>query len=116
MLPGKYDLSLYRGDSYSWQIRLWDDADQTDPTDLTGVTVAAEIRDKSAGLQIVALDCAITPPNIIEVSMTPDMYDACPVKGVWDLQLTYTASGDVHTVLRGAVSVTPDVTDSDAPG
>jgi hypothetical protein len=114
MLPGKYDLGLYRGDSYAWRFQLWDDADQTEETDLTGVTAAAEIRDKSAGLQIVALDCAITLPNIIDVEMTPAMWADCPTKGIWDLQLTYTG-GDVHTVVRGAVAVTPDVTDSDAP-
>jgi hypothetical protein len=111
-LPGKYDLGLYRGDSYAWQIRLWEDDDQIDPVDLTGVVVAAEIRDKPAGATIVELDCVVTLPNIIAMSMTPAMYTGCPAKGVWDLQLTTTATGAVRTVLRGAVAVTADVTES----
>ena len=114
MLPGKYDLGLYRGDSYAWRIQLWDDADLSDPTDLTGATVAAEIRDKPAGPIIVELDCAVTLPNIVDMTMTPAMWVDCPAKGVWDLQLTFTG-GEVRTVLRGAVTVTADVTESTPP-
>jgi hypothetical protein len=110
-MPGTYDLALYRGDSYGWRVRLWEDAAATIPADLTGVTVEAEIRDRSAGTFVVALDTVVTLPNIVDLAITPDMYATCPAKGVWDLQLTY-ADGTVRTVLKGAVAVTGDVTDS----
>ena len=112
--PGRFDLELYRGDSYRWQARLWEDVANGTPTDLTGATAEAEIRDKSAGTHVVVLDCAITPPNLIDVEMTPEMWATCPTKGVWDLQVT-DAAGAVRTVLRGDVTVTLDVTDSTAP-
>ena len=111
MTPGKFNLDLYRGDSYAWRFILWADDAQTVPVDLTGATVAAEIRDKSAGTHIVDLDVVVTQPNIVDVAMTPTMYDTCPSKGVWDLQVAF-ADGQVHTPVAGAVTVTPDVTDS----
>lgn len=111
MTPGKYDLKLYRGDSYSWRFRLFEDAAQTVPTDLTGATVKAEIRDKSAGTTIVALTTVVTLPNTVDMSIAPADYDGCPAKGVWDLQLTF-VDGSVQTPVAGAVTVTADVTDS----
>lgn len=111
MTPGKFDLDLYRGDSYAWRFILWQDAAQTIPTDLAGATVAAEIRDKSAGNKIVELTVVATMPNIVDVSMTPTMYADCPAKGVWDLQVTF-PDGQVHTPIAGQVTVTADVTDS----
>jgi len=111
MIPGKYDLKMYRGDDHTWRFRLWQDASQTLPVDLTGATVAAEIREKSAGVAIVELIVVVTPLNIVDVSMTPAMYVNCPSKGVWDLQVTF-ADGKIHTPVAGAVSVIADVTDS----
>jgi len=110
-MPGRYDLNLYRGDSYTWRFILWDDDAQTVPTDLTGATVKAEIREKSAGTHVVILTPIITQPNIIDISMTPAMYVDCPVKGVWDFQITY-PDGKVHSPIYGDVVVTGDVTDS----
>jgi len=109
--PGKYDLTLYRGDTHAFRVLLWADNMQTVPYDLTGAEVEAEIREKSAGTFVVALETVVTLPNIVDVTMTPDLFVTCPSKGVWDLQVT-TADGEVLTPLAGAVTVTPDVTDS----
>jgi hypothetical protein len=112
--PGVFDLNLYRGDSYHWQARLWEDAPGGTPTDLTGATAKSEIRDKSAGTKVVELDTAIIPPNVVDITMTPAMWLDCPATGVWDLQLTM-PSGEVRTALTGKVTTTPDVTDSVPP-
>lgn len=111
MTPGKFDLQLYRGDSYAWRFRIWTDTAQTVPANLLGATAMAQIRDKSAGDKIVDLICTITQPNLIDVSMTPAKYSTCPPSGVWDLQITY-SDGQVHTPIAGTVTVTPDVTAS----
>ena len=111
MTPGKHNLDLYRGDTHSFRVVLWADDTQTVAYDLTGSTVAAEIREKSAGTHIVDLTVVVTLPNTIDITMEPDMFTTCPSKGVWDLQVT-TATGEVLTPLAGAVTVTPDVTDS----
>jgi len=111
MTPGTYDLILYRGDTEKRSVELFSDDAGLVPYDLTGAVAAAEIREKTAGTHIVDLDVDITLPNKILVSMDPDNYATCPATGIWDLQIT-TVDGDVLTPLRGAVKVTPDVTDS----
>ena len=114
MIPGTYDLSIYRGDTGRWQFKLWSDANKTVPVNLTGVTVAAMIRDKTTGGTFsLPLTCVVTMPNIVDMSLTPAQSQTLPTKGVWDLQLTYTG-GDILTVLKGAANVTLDVTYPDA--
>jgi hypothetical protein len=114
MIPASYDLQLYRGDTGRWQFKLWTDDAKTIAADLTGVTVAAMIRDKAVGgVYSLPLACVVTLPNIIDMDLTPVQSRDLPAKGVWDLQLTYT-SGDIVTVLKGNVTLTQDVTYPDA--
>src|SRR3954454_21016264 len=101
--PGRYDLRTYRGDTYTWTFKLWQDKAKTLPVDLGGCTVAAEVRTRSGGEVLVTLDCVIEPPNIIHANSDEDLSE-----GRWDLQLT-TADGNVRTVLAGAVYVTGDI-------
>ena len=110
-LPGEYDLHLYRGDSAVWQFRLWADDAHTVPVDLTGATVKAEIRDKSAGPLVTELVVSVAMPNTVDMELTPELWVTIPAAGVWDLQLTL-ADGTVQTPVAGKVTATPDVTDS----
>jgi hypothetical protein len=87
----------------------------TQPVDLTTITPKAEIRDKSGGMVIVPIELDIELPNIIHAVLSSTATASTPTLGVWDLQLTDDASGDVQTVLGGSVTVTPDVTDSQLP-
>jgi hypothetical protein len=111
MKPGVFNLDLYRGDDYTWRVMLWNNTARTVPTDLTGATAAAEIRDKTAGSRIVTLGCTITAPNIIDVTMLSADWAECPTSGIWDLQVT-SPDGLVRTVLAGTVKTTGDVVDS----
>ena len=111
MTPGKFDLVMYRGDSYHWQFVLWENSIKTIPVDLTGATAAAEIREKSAGTTVIDLVTTITLPNIVDVKMEPALYVGTPAKGVWDLQITF-SNGDVATPIAGVTTITGDVTDS----
>lgn len=112
-MPGNFPLTLYRGDSYRWEFRLWTDAQKTEPADLTGVTAKSEIRDRPGGRIVVALECEVQQPNIVIARLLAEASRDLPLPpaGAWDLQLTY-AGGDVRTILAGAVTVTPDVTSS----
>lgn len=114
MMPATLPLDIYRGDTARWQFKLWADPEKTDPVDLTGVVAKAEIRDKSGGSKISELACVITTPNTINMTLDAATSRALPNKGFWDLQLTY-PSNDVNTILSGAVTVTPDITDSTQP-
>lgn len=109
--PANYPLNLYRGDTFKVQFKLWKNKEKTDPVDLNGVQVAAQIRTKPDSTTLLSLHCVITYPNIIDVSLTAEESTKLPAAGYWDLQLTYT-NQEVQTVLAGAVKTTLDVTRS----
>jgi hypothetical protein len=111
MRPGSFNLALYRGDSYQWDFTLWQDAANTIPVDLTAVEAEAQIRDQPGGQQIMNLTCTIASNVISMVLAATDWPKFTLIKGVWDLQLTY-SDGTVFTLVAGAVRVTRDVTDS----
>jgi hypothetical protein len=106
--PLNYPLSVYRGDTGGWRFILWSDTARTQPVDLTGATVAAQMRDKPDGLKVIALTCTVTLPNIIDVALDPAS-SAQAVGGAWDLQVTF-PDGTVTTVAAGRVYVTADIT------
>jgi hypothetical protein len=112
MTPSNYALTLYRGDSYRWQFRLWSDTAKTQPVDLTNVVTKAEIRTRPGGKLLVALASSVALPNKIDVVLSAAASAALPADGgYWDMQLNY-SGGDVLTVISGHVWVGSDVTGS----
>lgn len=110
MFPGIYDLGLYRGDTTRLKFNLWQDTAKTIPTDLTGATATAQIRDRPDSPTVtVTLTCTVTLPNTIDVVVPASSDTTIHYRGTWDLQLTY-PSGDVQTVVTGAVTASPDTT------
>jgi len=109
MTPGRYGLSVYKGDSARWLFTLWADGGRLIPTDLSTVTVTAQIRTRPAGSLVLQLAPVVTLPNSIAIALEPADTAALPTTAAWDLQLAY-ASGDVQTVLSGPVNATTDVT------
>lgn len=111
MQPADYPLCIYHGDSGHWRFTFSNAAGQ--PSDLTGVTPKAEIRDRPGGTRITPMQCVLTLPNIVDMTLlAADSRNLLVQKNAaWDLQLTYT-NGDVLTPIGGPVTVTADVTDS----
>jgi hypothetical protein len=108
-LPAEIGLNVYRGDSRSWAFRLWVDADKTVPYDLGQVLSAtAQVRREPDDWTAVVLRTQITLPNWVFCHLDAAQSAICPT-GRWDLQLTF-PGGRVLTVVRGPVTVTPDVT------
>lgn len=101
-------LRLYRGNSYSWQVRTWADEAHTQVIDLTGATAAAQLEGPGAILELVV---AVELPNLINVELPASSWLAVEAFGLnrWDLQLSWD-DGRVFTLLAGTVSVTDDVT------
>jgi hypothetical protein len=104
--PGSYSLTIYRGDSYTWTFRAWEDEAHTNPIDLTGVEARAEIR---AGGHHHELDVEVTLPNVITVTLDAGVSSGLAGSGRWDLQLRY-SEDVVYTLVAGGVSVAQDVT------
>jgi hypothetical protein len=109
--PGAFNLLLYRGDSYVWRFRIWQDKAFTIPSDLTGATAAAQFRDQPGGLVVVTFATEVVLPNIVDMAMTADQWEGAPAAGTWDLRLTR-PDASVRTVLKGLVQVTADTSNS----
>jgi len=110
--PGAYGLDLYRGDTYTWRFVLWQDAAKTQPVDLTGATVAAQIRAMHGGDILATCGCVVTLPNTINMTLDEASSEAIPGGNYrWDLEVWWTSTNVVRTVLAGACRVTDDVTE-----
>ncbi len=111
--PGYWPVEFYKGDSSAWRVVIWLDTHRTYPYDLAGIQAKAEIREKSGALRLWSLTCVVTLPNIIDITLPASVSRDLPDEGVWDLQLTDMNNSErVVTILRGPVTVIPDVTDS----
>ena len=112
--PGRYDLTIYRGDTYHWRFALWADAERSEPFDLTDVAVKAEIRNRPSGASVIPIECSIEgegqvsgnwddddaawddpelswgdTPNVINAVLSAAACQRIPIAGAfWDLQLT----------------------------
>jgi hypothetical protein len=111
MAPAAYALDLYRGDTFARTFVLWQDAERTQPVDLTDATARAQVRDEVVGELIVELVASIELPNTVQVGLAADDWPAGSTftAGVWDLELTF-ADGSVSTIAAGPVRVSGDVT------
>jgi hypothetical protein len=108
MQPAEFDLSLYRGDTFRLQLKLWEDQAASLPVDLTGATADSQIRNKPGGDIIVPLAATVTAPSIIDaVLLATDAASLPKRRGAWDLQVT---SGDVFSPVAGKVSIKEDIT------
>jgi len=109
MMPGHYDLTLYRGDTRRIAFLLWEDEGKTTPVDTTGATAAAQIRGAPGGPVLVNMECTIPIQGRVEVAVPASQSANLTPRGVWDLQLTM-SGGDIMTVVAGRVCVVLDVT------
>lgn len=112
MLPVKYDLPVYRGDTFRRIVRLRtvnDDGSLGAYADLTGCTALAQIRlreTSTTALQVFAANVLdqTTDLGSVQISLTATQTADLPDLSRWDFQLTH-PNGDVHTYLAGKVSV-----------
>jgi hypothetical protein len=110
MRPQVFPLALYRGDSYGWQFRVWDDQPGGQPTDLAGVTAAAQVRDRPGGQVVMPLECAVVEPNLVNVNLPASAWGDLQLRhAAWDLELTF-PGGAVVTIVAGPAEVVQDVT------
>ena len=107
-MPATYDLTAYRGDSFTRRFTFVDALDA--PIDMSAGTWAAQVRTHTAAASSVdfVVDVSSAATGIVAISLDPTT-TATVVEGVWDLQHTVSADS-VDTVLEGAFCVSGDVT------
>ena len=118
MLPGTADLTLTRGDDFSFTITL-NQPDGTTPVDLTGAEVLAQIRGSVNGSVIATFDIddSDMDEGVLVLSLDSSvtaLLTGSNATGVWDLQTTRTDTSTdeifVETWVGGSLTVNPDVT------
>lgn len=114
--PGVYDFTVYQGDTKKFSLVISAGPPPSGPyvpVDLTGCTLAAQIRDTPQAAQPAAvITCTVTDAAAGEVllSMAPAITAAMTAgTKVWDMEILF-PSGDKYTYLKGAVTVVADVT------
>jgi hypothetical protein len=104
--PPVVNLLLYQGDDVHFDLVV------TNPdgsaADLTGMTPAAQIRDKPNGALIATFMCSIAT-NVISLHLPATESVKLSAPGVWDCQIT-SATPEVTTLAAGTVSTAQQVT------
>lgn len=115
--PGTHNLEIYKGDSFEIFFRIRNTDANGDPAayvDLTGRVPKAQVRaSASAGTVLAEFTATLanqtTAPGGVLLTLSPAQ-TAALTNGVWDVQLTTTATGETKTYLRGTVMVMDEVT------
>lgn len=102
-LPATLDLSAYRGDSWSQELRL---LRGPDPVDLTGAVVASAARFGNETPTALTVDVP-TPANGVLVLRQPP---AGLQAGTYTYDVQVTQAGTVTTWVRGKFTIAQDVT------
>lgn len=116
--PGPYDIEIYRGDTKEFSLAITAGDPPGVPmaaVDLTGCTVAAQVRETFEAAQAALIfTCTITSAigGLVNVLAAANLTALLtPGKKVWDLEITF-PSGKKFTYLSGVATVDPDVTRS----
>lgn len=119
-LPESRNLTIYKGDSFSFTFRLREREEDGTPggyVDLTSVFVSSQIRANEDATTIIASFTSTIPDQTVAgnkgkvtLSLDPTVTgNAGFVGGMYDVQLTYPDS-TVRTYLKGGVTVIKEVT------
>lgn len=111
--PKRYDIEIYQGDTFSFQLKLKDNA--ANPVDVTGWTALAQIRkisDSSPG-ETPAMSATIQgTEGTVVLSLTDTETSALDgeTEYKYDVQLT-DAGGNKRTYIGGKITVTEDISE-----
>lgn len=108
MLPGRHNLTIYRGDGFSAEILLVT-SDGT-PLDIATSVFTAQCRSSVKSSTLVSITCTPLTPSTagkVRISLTGTQTRALQ-SGVWDLQMVRGAE-QPRTLLAGAIIVRSDV-------
>lgn len=110
MLPGTFDVELYRGDDYYHEFTFTDDYDPPTPMNLSDYMFKAQVRDRAEFGKIVyanfIIDTTDASEGIIVISLPAAATNFPP--GYWDLEVY---DGTTKTTwLKGKVTPMGDVT------
>lgn len=107
--PARLDIIHYRGDTLSINCTL---STHGMPLDLTNWTFTAHVRQILDGPQVAKFDIEVLDPltGKIRVFLTPAQSQSLNGDMQWDLQAREESTAKQHTLIRGTIRTTSDVT------
>lgn len=108
-------VTITRGDTFTMRLTFWADTAKTQPYDLTGAALAAELRTATAAPVLATFTTALTAPNIVDLGLSSADAAALPFgtkQLSWDVQATWPPD-TVVTLVKGKATVPGDITGSD---
>src|SRR5688572_15619228 len=112
-LPGPYPLTLYRGDTRTWQLDFTED-DEVTTVDVSGRSWRAQIRESQASdaalIASMTIDSTDADDGLLVMRLTAtEARKLTGSSGYWDLEGTLISDAeDVRTFLAGDVEVEGD--------
>jgi hypothetical protein len=97
------DIVLFYGQPTTITVTLWQDAGKGAPYDLSGVSVAADVRTAQSGPVLQSFAVLGISGNAVTISLTAAQVDTLPAACWWDLVVT--SSSGSTTLAQGDVSV-----------
>lgn len=110
MIPGTYNLNVYQGSTFGPIVLIaYSDAEHTTPTDLTGFTAHAKVRETSLKPVVKDLLPTITdgPAGEVTIPAIPDEVTKTLPRGsyVWDLLLERSTGQVLGPFLAGSFTI-----------
>ena len=110
--PAPYNITLYQGDTYRLNLTVKDDQEPSQPINITGWSARGQIRPSVESATVLAsftvtfIDAAA---GKIQFSLSAPTTAALTMDGVYDLEFTLGAGGDVETYLVGKMLLVKEV-------
>lgn len=116
---GTVDLLGYQGTTWEFTVSVFSDTESTVPVDLTGYTVAGQMRKdyQRTSSVLIQFVCGILPydavtnpdNNKVSVSVLPSVSSAVKVlSGVYDVEITKGVF--TERIIKGKLTIDPEVT------
>ena len=108
--PRVANLFAYRGDTGRFRVQVTDGVGG-DPIDLTTATWDCDIRAEDDDVLLLGnMTVTLVDDEMVEVYLPPSLSAVLPPASVYDLQMNL--DGDVHTLVRGSITISSDVSRS----
>lgn len=107
-MPARRDLNVYRGDTWTHEVRFVDSAEN--PIDVSAWTFASQVRRKWDGDIVIpfSVNAANASSGVVVFSVAAPDTDIDPGRYRYDVERTQ--SGVVQTLVAGRLTVTGDIT------
>lgn len=118
MQPAYIDLNIYKGSTFSKNFQ-WKTGSPAEPVDLTSATLRMQVRKNVLDTKILAEFSSengllvVTDGLLGKIRLNIPAEDSTAftfMQGVYDIEVTFTGTGNTYRIIEGCFSANPEVT------